>query len=253
MASNTQRCESMAERQGARTVPLIDSIPYLKDYLQNEHPISENRESWLFVSAAHRTFGQKLSYDGLRYQFSKFYKKSYFPNLLEEEAVPELDKSHIRFMLTKPWAIYVFRHSSLTEKSRILKESVLRVHAGWTMSSKMPQTYIHYLGNESVDSLLEARGLVIKEKGKKDNNIRSKYCPNCNEPNTMNSQFCANSKCKMILSYNEYLGSIEKQKQKENEIVEIKKEISLMKEGQKELLELLKNPTKLFSILQKDQ
>ena len=69
--------------------------------------------------------GQKLSYDGLRYQFSKFYKKSYFPNLLEEEAVPELDKSLIRFMLTKPWAIYVFRHSSLTEKSRILKESVL--------------------------------------------------------------------------------------------------------------------------------
>ena len=97
-------------KTGARTVPLIDSIPYLKDYLQNEHPISENRESWLFVSAAHRTFGQKLSYDGLRYQFSKFYKKSYFPNLLEEEAVPELDKSHIRFMLTKPWAIYVFRH-----------------------------------------------------------------------------------------------------------------------------------------------
>ena len=240
-------------KTGARTVPLIDSIPYLKDYLQNEHPISENRESWLFVSAAHRTFGQKLSYDGLRYQFSKFYKKSYFPNLLEDEAVPELDKSHIRFMLTKPWAIYVFRHSSLTEKSRILKESVLRVHAGWTMSSKMPQTYIHYLGNESVDSLLEARGLVIKEKGMKDNNIRSKYCPNCNEPNTMNSQFCANSKCKMILSYNGYLESIEKQKQKENEIVEIKKEISLMKEGQKELLDLLKNSTQLFEILHKNQ
>ena len=57
----------------------------------------------------------------------------------------------------------------------------------------------------------------------------------------------------MILSYNEYLGSIEKQKQKENEIVEIKKEISLMKEGQKELLELLKDPTHLFEILQKDQ
>ena len=87
----------------------------------------------------------------------------------------------------------------------------------------------------------------------KDNNIRSKYCPNCNEPNTMNSQFCANSKCKMILSYNEYLGSIENQKQKENEIEEIKEEVRLMKEGQKELLELLKNPTQLFEILHKDQ
>ena len=57
----------------------------------------------------------------------------------------------------------------------------------------------------------------------------------------------------MILSYNGYLESIEKQKQKENEIEEIKKDISLMKEGQKELLELLKNPTQLFEILHKDR
>jgi integrase len=240
-------------KTGARTVPLLDSIPYLKDYLQNEHPMSENRESWLFVSAAHRTFGQKLSYDGLRYQFSKFYKKSHFPNLIQDETVPEFDKSHIRFMLTKPWAIYVFRHSSLTEKSQILKESVLRAYAGWTMSSKMPQVYIHYLGNESVDSLLEARGVVIKEKGIKDNKIHSKYCPHCNEPNTVNSQFCVNPKCKMILSYNEYIETVEKKKQKENEIDEMKKEISIIKEGQKELLELLRNPTKLLAILKNDQ
>jgi hypothetical protein len=156
-------------------------------------------------------------------------------------------------MLTKPWAIYVFRHSSLTEKSQILKESVLRAYAGWTMSSKMPQVYIHYLGNESVDSLLEARGVVIKEKGIKDNKIHSKYCPHCNEPNTVNSQFCVNPKCKMILSYNEYIETVEKKKQKENEIDEMKKEISIIKEGQKELLELLRNPTKLLAILKNDQ
>ena len=81
--------------------------------------------------------------------------------------------------------------SSLTEKSRILKESVLKVHESWTMSSKMPQTYIHYLGNESVYSLLEAKGWVIKEK-EKDNNIRSKIALIVIEPKTTNAQFRAN-------------------------------------------------------------
>jgi hypothetical protein len=46
-------------------------------------------------------------------------------------------------MLTKPWNLYVFRHSALTEKSQILTESTLRDHAGWTMTSKMPTVYVH--------------------------------------------------------------------------------------------------------------
>jgi hypothetical protein len=32
-------------------------------------------------------------------------------------------------MLTKPWNPYVYRHSGLTEKSQILKESILRSYA----------------------------------------------------------------------------------------------------------------------------
>jgi len=87
----------------------------------------------------------------------------YFPNLLENETIPEADKAFIKNMLTKPWNLYILRHSALTEKSQILKEHVLRDHAGWTMSSKMPQVYIHYFGNESSKSLLEARGLVMHQ------------------------------------------------------------------------------------------
>jgi hypothetical protein len=49
---------------------------------------------------------------------------------------------------------------ALTEKSLILKEHVLRDHAGLKMTSKMPQVYIHYFGTESPRSLLEAKGIV---------------------------------------------------------------------------------------------
>ena len=117
--------------------------------LKNTHSNGGYPDSCLFLSNSNTTFGSKLTYDGLTYQYKYFYKTRYFPKLLEDESIPEPDKSLIRNMLTKPWNLYVFRHSALTEKSQILKEHVLRDHAGWTMSSKMPQVYIHYFGTES--------------------------------------------------------------------------------------------------------
>lgn len=146
----------------SRTVPLIDSIPFVKDWIMS-HPTGDNPNSWLFVSQSNTTFGSKLTYDGLSYQYKYFYKSQYFPKMLQDAAVSEPDKSIIRFMLTKPWNLYVFRHSSLTEKSTYLKEHILRTHAGWTMSSKMPQVYLHYFGNESVNSILEVKGMVQPE------------------------------------------------------------------------------------------
>lgn len=82
-----------------------------------------------------------------------------FPKLLKDSSIPEADKSYIRNLLTKPWTPYIQRHSALTSKSLILKEHTLRDHAGWSMSSRMPQVYIHYFGNESSKSLLEAYGI----------------------------------------------------------------------------------------------
>ena len=54
-----------------------------------------------------------------------------------------------------------FRHSALTEKSHILSESVLKDYAGWTMSSKMTQIYIH-LSGESSKILLQKKCVIKK-------------------------------------------------------------------------------------------
>ena len=145
-----------------RTIPLIDSIPYVKELINN-HPTGSNPDSWLFVSNSNTTFGSRLSLDGLTYQYKYFYKTKYFPKLLKDQTVPEADKAFIRNLITKKWNIYVQRHSALTIKSQYLKEHVLRDHAGWTMSSKMPQVYIHYFGNESAKSILEAKGILKAE------------------------------------------------------------------------------------------
>lgn len=116
------------------------------------------------------------------------YKKQSFPKLLENPNVPPEDKQKIIELLKKPWNPYIRRHSSLTEKSKILKEATLRQFAGWSANSNMPQIYTHYYGNEASESLLEAYGIVTKDQ-KLSNPLRPKQCPNCNEPNKPDSKF----------------------------------------------------------------
>ena len=220
-----------------RTIPLIDSIPYVKDLISNHHPTPANPDSWLFISNSNTTFGSKLTYDGITYQYKYFYKNKYFPKLLENETIPEADKSLIRNILTKPWSLYIFRHSALTEKSLILKEHVLRDHAGWTMSSTMPEVYLHYFGNESSKSLLELKGIVRKKDVENVNILKSKPCPNCNEPNKPESRFCI--KCRMVLTYESYNESRNDDK---NKIQDLENDMKSLKEGM----------TKIFTLIQQN-
>lgn len=212
-----------------RTLPLIDCIPYVKEWMM-QHPTGSNHESWLFISEAHNSFGQKLKRDSLLAKYQYQYKDHYFPKLLNDPTVPNADKAIIRNMLTKPWNLYVFRHSALTEKSQILTEHTLRDHAGWTMTSKMPAVYVHYFGNESAKKLLEAKG-IIKPGQNSVNVLKTKPCPNCREPNKPDAKFCL--KCKMVLSYDAY-------EVKDKTITDLQEKVQLLIESQKEFQELLK-------------
>jgi integrase/uncharacterized C2H2 Zn-finger protein len=195
-----------------RTVPLLSSLPYVKEWIQ-AHPLGENNNSWLFISLNKSNFGNRISLDGLLRHYKDQYRDRYFPKLLKEEYIPEAEKAYIRNLLTKPFTLYVLRHSALTQKSQILKEHVLRDHAGWSMTSKMPQVYIHYFGTESSTSLLKAYGIE-----KEDNNSSQLIsnipipCPNCGESNKKDSKFCI--KCRMVLTYDSYSEVRNEDKQK---------------------------------------
>jgi integrase len=184
----------------SRTIPLIDSLPYVKEWLQ-EHPHAGNPDAPLFIALSDRNRGIQLSPLALREQYQYQYKASYFPRLLTNPSVSLKDKETIRGMLQKPWNPYIFRHSALTEKAQFLKEATLRDHAGWTMTSKMPAIYIHFFGGESSKSILEANGIARRD-ARENNLLQSKACPNCGEPNTPHSKFCL--KCKMALSLDAY-------------------------------------------------
>ena len=184
----------------------------MKDWI-DDHPQRTNPNAHLFCGLKKR-FGRGLSRYAV-YDIYQFYKEKAFPKLLEDPNVPADDKEIIRGLLQKPFNPYIQRHYSLTEKAKILKESVLRVHAGWGMNSKMPQIYLHYYGNESSESLLEAYGIITKDQQKLDP-LKPKQCPNCSEPNKPDSKFCA--KCRMVLTYDAYNKTVVEQQEKDDQL-----------------------------------
>jgi integrase len=213
-------------KTGSRTLPLIDSIPYIKEWILN-HPEGQNPDCWLFVSLSDKnnTFPQLLV-NGMLKRYKKRYKY-FFRELLKDESIPDPDKAFIKNMLTKPFNIYIHRHFSLTEKSKMnLNEHMLRNHAGWSMTSKMPQRYLHYFGSESSKSILRLKGIIKESEEMENNLLKPRHCPNCNESNIPASKFCI--KCKMILSYDSYTETLQKQKQKDNDIDELKRSVAFL-------------------------
>ena len=210
---NYQYAEAVVNgKTGSRPIPLIDSIPYLKDYLDHEHPQPTNPNSPLICGTG-KGLGRHIKASRIARIYS-VYRKQIFPKLLESPNVLPEDKPKIRELLKKPWNPYIRRHSALTEKSTILKEHVLRQHAGWSAGSKMHLKYLHYFGNESNESLLEAYGIVVS--GQQIDQLRPKQCPNCSEPNKPDSKFC--NKCRMIMSYDAYAETLEEKQQKDSEL-----------------------------------
>jgi integrase/recombinase XerD len=220
-------------KTGTRHIPLIQSIPYIKDWLSN-HPSRNNPKSPLFVGLGRRSMGRQLTVNGL-YNIYKYYKDVFFPRILEDETVTDEDKDKIKALLAKPFNPYIRRHSALTEKSVKLKFNTLNQHAGWSMNSNMAQKYIHYFGNESSESLLEAYGIVTKDKIPIDT-LNPKICPNCNEGNTQDAKFC--SKCKMIMTFEGYQ---EAQKEKEDELKTMKDQFNTMQSQMQSLLTIVGN------------
>ena len=74
--------------------------------------------------------------------------------------------------------------------------------------------YVHYFGNESTESILEAYGLTPKSE--QVDKLRPKTCPNCTEPNKVDSKFCA--KCRMVLTFDAFTETLEEKSQKESEV-----------------------------------
>ncbi len=217
-------------KTGSRHIPLIDSIPYVKDYLDYEHPQPSNPNA-IFISGVGKSIGRSIDSHSISLIYNA-YKRNSFPKLLQNPNIQSEDKPRIRELLKKPWNPYIRRHSSLTEKSKILKEHTLRQFAGWTTGSNMPQKYLHYFGNEASESLLEAYGIITKDQNLSDA-LRPKQCPNCNEPNKPDSKFCA--KCRMVLTYDAYEDAVIDMQERDDALTTLSDQVMKLMAEVKEL------------------
>jgi hypothetical protein len=94
-------------KTGSRSVPLFNSIPYVKDWL-DYHIQRGNPNAFLIPSRDRKNFGKRLAGAGLSVIYAN-YKSKYFPALLEDPNVPSEDKSKIRELLKKPWNPYILK------------------------------------------------------------------------------------------------------------------------------------------------
>ncbi len=236
-SGNRQYAEVLVNgKTGSRHIPLIQSIPYIKEWLSN-HPSRNNPNSPLFIGMSRHSMGKELTTSGI-YTIYKSYKEEFFPKILTDPTVPNEDKEKIKVLLTKPFNPYIRRHSALTEKSTKLKLHTLNQHAGWSTNSNMAQKYIHYFGNESSESLLEAYGIVTKD-NIPINTLNPKLCPNCNEGNTQDAKFCAH--CRMVLTYDAYNETLDEQKKKEDKLTVIEGQFNTMQSQMRALITALGN------------
>ena len=93
--------------------------------------------------------------------------------------------------------------------------------------------YLHYFGNESSESILEAYGL--KPKAEEVDKMTIKACPNCSEPNKPDSKFCA--KCRMVLTYDAYNETLEEKQKKDSEIEKLNTKYEKDMKEMRELME----------------
>jgi integrase len=214
-------------KTGSRSIPLIQSIPYVKDWLSN-HPSRNNSNSPLFIGLGRRSLGKQFTISGLQHIYN-YYKNDFFPKLLRDSTITNEEKDKIKALLLKPFNPYIRRHSALTEKSTKLKLHTLNQHAGWTTGSAMAQKYLHYFGSESSDSLLEAYGIVTND-NIPINTLNPKTCPNCSEGNTQDAKFC--NKCKMVLTFDAYSETVQEKEGKDKELESLKQEITVLQKNQ---------------------
>jgi integrase/recombinase XerD len=211
-------------KTGTRSLKLTYSVPFVKKWIE-QHPQRANASAVLISS---RKGGGVLDERSLatRYKITR----DYFKKLLDTDIETD-DKEHIRLLLKKRWNPYNFRHSGLTSLSKEpgMNEPKLRQWAGWTPRSNMPSVYIHYFGDEAGQTVLKNRGFVEGGEQQKQQSLALKKCPVCGEPNSPVAPFCV--KCRIPTA----AGYLEEREKKDQEIQELKEQMSKMGDVMKKL------------------
>ncbi|NIO23063.1 MAG: tyrosine-type recombinase/integrase [Candidatus Aenigmarchaeota archaeon] len=160
-------------KTGMRKIPLINSIPYLANWIGN-HPSQNDPNSYVWISNGHVNHNQPMCYGNLM-------------DLLRKIAVRAGVKKRVN--------PHNFRHSKATEMAKSLTEYQLCLYFGWKKSATA-STYVHLAGRDLDIAIRELAGLSTPEQ--KKNELEPIKCPRCEKTNEPTAKMC--NRCGLILS-----------------------------------------------------
>ncbi len=161
-------------KTGSRRLPLISSVPYLNNWLNN-HPNRE-RDSYLWSKIRDASGDDRISYRYLRKM---------------------LEKTKERSDIEKPVNPHHFRHSRATYLANRFTEAQLCEWFGWVQGSDVPAKYVHMSGRDIDGAYAQLHGKEKEEESDKSK-MAPKDCPRCETSVEPNADFCYN--CGQALS-----------------------------------------------------
>ncbi len=162
-------------KTGQRTVVIIESYPYLMNYL-NEHPYHDDLNSPLFLNASNKGFGDRLLYQGA-FSVIKTAGKRAGIGGWGWEYLPS-GKRKWKHLWGKNISPHLFRHSRATELAgKSWCEPELRQQFGWRSESKMPSTYVHLASDTVKKKMLLEHGIQESEMSKEQEREKMMLCP----------------------------------------------------------------------------
>ncbi|MCW4008938.1 MAG: site-specific integrase, partial [Candidatus Bathyarchaeota archaeon] len=118
---------------------------------------------------------------------------------------------------------YLFRHSTLTQLAKTFTEAKLERYAGWVHGSKMAARYVHFSARDLEDAVLELYGK--KPVGEASGVVSMVKCSRCGRESPAGMVYCGF--CGLALDRQ---FALDLEKQKEDEIAELKQQYRQIQE-----------------------
>jgi len=207
-------------KTGMRKILIIESIGYLKSWLDN-HPDNSNGEALLWVNISNHNNGKRIEYRTIREMLKRIAAKSGL-GILKNKGKGRFGSYQI--YEGKGINPHAFRHSRATHLATKLTESQLCQFFGWRIGSDMPARYVHLSGRDLDSSILSIYGIKEEKEVEKEFLI----CPRCRVRNETIKSFCAD--CGMPLSLEAAMENEEQRNKYDNIMSELFKKLLSEKE-----------------------
>ncbi|MFW6172371.1 MAG: tyrosine-type recombinase/integrase [Elusimicrobiota bacterium] len=203
----------MDGKTGNRRLPLISSVPHLRNWLNNHPNPSNGKPLWSKIRG--KNAGERVGY-------------RYILKMLKE--------TKERAGVDKPVNPHHFRHSRATYLANKFTEAQLCEWFGWVQGSDVPAKYVHMSGRD-IDASYERLHGIKDEKKPDKSEMAPVECPRCQESNDPDAKFC--QRCGQVLDL-EVVTEMEEDKEEATEkFFELSKDQPELMDDMQEFMEII--------------